>query len=91
MITQVVFNVDSALKDKAMKKAKKEGIPFSAVLKMAVKAFVEDKFNIGYIGDFNLKTSREIRRTIKDIKKNGLKNTSPMFSTLAEMNAWIDN
>ena len=91
MITQVVFNVDSALKDKAMKKAKKAGIPFSAVLKMAVKAFVEDKFNIGYIGDFNLKTSRQIRRAIKDIKKNGLKNTSPMFSTLAEMNAWIDN
>jgi len=91
MITQVVFNVDSALKDKAMKKAKKAGIPFSAVLKMAVKAFVEDKLNLGLIGDFNLKTSREIRRAIKDIKKNGFKNTSPTFSTLAEMNAWLDN
>ena len=89
MITQVVFNVDSALKDKAMKKAKKAGIPFSAVLKMAVKAFVEDKFNIGYIGDFNLKTSRKIRRALKDIEKG--KNLSPAFSTVAEARAWLDN
>ena len=88
MITQVVFNVDSALKDKAMKKAKKEGIPFSAVLKMAVKAFVEDKFNIGYIGDFNLKTSRELREIYKDIRKG--KNLSPGFSTAAEMRAYLE-
>lgn len=89
MITQVVFNVDSALKDKAMKKAKKEGVPFSAVLKMAVKAFVEDKLNLGLIGDFNLKTSRELRKIYKDIRKG--KNLSPGFSTVAEMRKYIEN
>ena len=89
MISQVIVNVDSALKEKAMKKAKREGIPFSSVLKMAIKAFVEDKFNVGLIGDLNWRTSRDIRKAIKDIKKG--KNLSPSFSTLAEMNKWIDN
>jgi len=89
MISQVIVNVDSALKKKAMEKAKREGIPFSSVLKMAIKAFVEDKFNVGLIGDLNWRTSRDIRKAIKDIKKG--KNLSPSFSTLAEMNKWIDN
>jgi len=88
MISQVIFNVDSALKEKAMKKAKREGIPFAAVLKMAVKAFVEDKFNIGYIGDFNLKTSRELRKIYKDIRAG--KNLSPVFSTVAEMRKYLE-
>ena len=91
MISQVIFNVDSALKEKAMKKAKREGIPFSVVLNMAVKEFVADRMHVGLIGDFNAKTSRDIRSAIRDIKKNGHKNLSPKFSTLADMNAWIDN
>ena len=39
---------------------------------------------------FNAKTACEVRTVIKDIKKNGLKNMSPMFTTLEEMNAWLD-
>ena len=49
MITQVIFKVDKKLKDQAMKKAEKEGISFSSVLKMATKAFVEDKLNVGLV------------------------------------------
>jgi antitoxin component of RelBE/YafQ-DinJ toxin-antitoxin module len=89
MISQVIINVDSALKAKAMKKAKREGIAFSTVLKMAIKAFVEDKFNVGLIGDFNAETSRKIKRAIKDIKKG--KNLSPRFSTVAEMRKYLAN
>ncbi len=44
--TQVVFNIDSAVKAKAMKRAKKEGITLSAVLKMAAKAFADGEFDV---------------------------------------------
>lgn len=49
MTTQVVFNVDSKIKAKAMKRARKEGIPFAAVLKMATKAFAEGRFSIDVV------------------------------------------
>ena len=42
MTTQIVFNIDPKIKAQAMKRAKREGVPFSAVLKMATKAFAEE-------------------------------------------------
>jgi antitoxin component of RelBE/YafQ-DinJ toxin-antitoxin module len=89
MISQVIVNVDSVLKEKAMKKAKKAGIPFSSVIKMAIKAFVEDRFNVGLIGNLNAKTSRELRQALKDIKKG--KNLSPVFNTVDEARKFLDN
>ena len=43
MTTQIVFNIDPKIKAKAMKRAKAEGIPFAAVLKLAAEAFAEGK------------------------------------------------
>lgn len=49
MVEQVIFKIDKKLKDMAMKKAKREGIAFSAVLKSATQAYVEDQFEIGLV------------------------------------------
>lgn len=46
MTTQVVFNIDPKIKAKAMKRAKREGVPFAAVLKMATKAFAEGRLGL---------------------------------------------
>ena len=71
MTTQVVFTIDPAVKKKAMKRAKREGVPFASFLKLATKAYAEGKFNIGLEIEekFNAKTAREIRAALKDIEQ----------------------
>ncbi len=49
MTTQVVFNVDSKIKAKAMQRAKREGVPFASVLKFATKAFADGEFSVGIL------------------------------------------
>ncbi|MEK7098807.1 MAG: hypothetical protein AAB908_02805 [Patescibacteria group bacterium] len=51
MTTQVVFNVDSKIKAKAMKRAKQKGIPFAAVLKLATKAFADGRFDFDLVDE----------------------------------------
>ncbi len=51
MTTQVVFNIDPKIKARAMARAKREGVPFSSVLKMATKAFAEGELSIGLTED----------------------------------------
>ena len=41
MDSQVIFKVDSATKARAMKRAKREGVPFASVLKHATRAFAD--------------------------------------------------
>lgn len=89
MTSQVIVNVDSQLKRRAMKKAQGQGIPFSAVLKLAIKAFVEGHLNVGLVGDFNEKTRNEISKAEKDIAKG--RNISPKFATVAQALAYLDN
>ncbi|MEK9154301.1 MAG: hypothetical protein AAB798_02410 [Patescibacteria group bacterium] len=47
--TQIVFNINTAVKARAMKRAKREGMPFASVLKMATKAFADGTFSVGLI------------------------------------------
>jgi len=89
MTSQVVLNMDSALKEKAMKKAKMVGLPFSSVINMAVRAFVEDRYDVQFVQKFNAKTDREIRQALKDIKEG--KNLSPVFHTVDEMKKWVED
>jgi antitoxin component of RelBE/YafQ-DinJ toxin-antitoxin module len=85
--SQVIVNVDSKLKSLAMKKAKSEGLPFSSVLKFAIKAFVDGDIEVGLVENFNKKTRREIVKAEKDFSKG--KNLSPRFSTVDEMIAHL--
>ncbi len=49
MNTQIVFKIDSKIKTQAMKRAKREGVPFASVLKMATKAFAEGELSIDLV------------------------------------------
>lgn len=49
MNTKVIFNTDKKLKDAAMKKARKEGITYSAFLNIATRMFVKDELEVDII------------------------------------------
>jgi antitoxin component of RelBE/YafQ-DinJ toxin-antitoxin module len=89
MTSQVIINVDRKLKERAMKKARRQGIPFSAVLKLAIEAFVKGQIEVGISENFNAKTRKEIEEAERDYAKG--KNISPTFSTVAQMRAYLDN
>ncbi|MDO8552986.1 MAG: hypothetical protein Q7S01_05725 [bacterium] len=71
MTTQVMFRVDPAVKSQAMRRAKREGVPFASVLKLATKAYAEGRLTVDIASEehFNAKTAREIRAALRDIKK----------------------
>lgn len=91
MITQVIFTIDKRLKSKAMRKARSFGLPFSSVLNLTTRAFVDGRINIGVVDNtpFNNKTAREIYSALSDIKKG--KNLSPRFSSAEEMDKFLDS
>ena len=64
MVEQVIFKIDKKLKDQAMKKAKRDGLSFSAVLKRATQSYVEDQFEIGLV--YNPKLIRAVRRAERE-------------------------
>lgn len=79
MVSQVIFKIDKKLKQEALKKAQKEGMAFSTVLKLATKAYVEGELGISLTPPekFNAATRRELRQALKDIKAG--RNLSPGF------------
>lgn len=81
MTTQVIFKIDKKLKDRAMKKARYEGIAFASILQFATKAFVAGHLTIGLVGseEFNTVTSKELQGALEDIARG--KNLSPRFSS----------
>ena len=67
MVEQVIFKIDKKLKEQAMKKAKREGIAFSAVLKSATQAYVEDEFEVGLV--YKPSFVKAMRQSQKDVKE----------------------
>lgn len=89
MNSQVVFNIDRKLKDKAMRRARTAGVPFSSILKFATQAYAEGRLDVG-IGEperFNAKTRKEIEEALEDAKHG--RNLSPAFDNVADMNAYL--
>lgn len=92
MTTQVVIKFDKKVKDKAMKRAKRGGIPFDAVMNIAARAYAQRRFHIDGTQEekFNAKTAREIRATMRDIKEGNEKNFSPAFTNIKDMRKWME-
>lgn len=90
MTTQVIFKIDKKLKERAMRKARAEGVPFSAVLKLATKAFVDDRLqlDVAVHPPFNEKTHKLILKALDDIKKG--KNLSPTFSNVEDAIRYLE-
>ena len=89
MTTQVIFNIDQKLKDRAMKKAQGEGMPFASVLKLATRAYVDGQFDIGIVSNqsFNLKTRREIENALTEIKSG--KGLPPRFKSARDVMTYL--
>lgn len=88
MTTQVIFKIDKKLKEKAMKKAQSQGLPFASVLKFATRAYVEGEFNIGMKEEkFRPAVRKEIAAALRDIKQG--KNLSPVFHSVEEMKEYL--
>ncbi len=70
MTTQVVFNVDVKVKARAMSRARREGIPFASVLKLATKAYADERLSVGVDQSerFNVKTARAVKAAMRDIR-----------------------
>jgi hypothetical protein len=91
MTTQVIFTMDKKLKGEAMRKARSFGLPFSSVLNLATRAFVDGKINIGVVENehLNIKTRRELMKISNDIKKG--KNLFGPFRSGPEMDKFLDS
>lgn len=91
MITQVIFTIDKKLKSKAMRKAKFFGLPFSSVLNLATRAFVDGKINIGVVETlpFNDRTYRELIQISNDIKRG--KNLFGPFDSGEKMDKFLNS
>ncbi|MDO8552306.1 MAG: hypothetical protein Q7S01_02115 [bacterium] len=83
MTTQVVFNIDSKVKARAMERAKREGIPFASVLKLATKAFAEGQFSIGIVDEILPQKMRLLERESKLLDKGKGRRFSSVKDALA--------
>jgi antitoxin component of RelBE/YafQ-DinJ toxin-antitoxin module len=90
MISQVIFKIDKALKQKAMKRAEQEGVPLAFVLKMATKAYADNKMDVMVVAEpkFNYKTDKEVKQALKDIKRG--RNLSPGFNNAKDAIEYLD-
>lgn len=46
MVSQVIFKIDTKLKQQAMKKAKKEGMSFSYFLKLVTRSYINGSLDV---------------------------------------------
>lgn len=90
MNTQVIFKMDKKLKERAMKKARAEGLPFSSVLTLATKSFLDGGLSIEAVQRpvINDRTRKMLDREIKEIKDG--KNLSPRFRSAKDMIAHLN-
>lgn len=90
MITQVIFKMDKKLKERAMKKARAEGVPFSSVLTLATKSFLDGGLSIEAIQRpvINDRTRKMLDCALKDIKAK--KNLPPAFDNAKDAIAYLE-
>src|SRR3989344_2655809 len=67
MTEQVIFKIDKKLKEQAMRKARKDGLPLSTVLKRATQAYIDDEFDIGV--SYSPKLIRDVRQAQREVRE----------------------
>ena len=89
MTRQVIFKIDEKLKDRAMKKARKEGIAFASVLKLATQAYVDGALEVQLVAQpkLNAKTRRELQGISEDNRQG--RNLSPSFDNAKDAIAFL--
>jgi hypothetical protein len=87
-----MVKIDKGLKDRVAKKAKMQDLSLSDFVKIAFHAYDQGLIKPGLIQrpeKFNAKTRKEIEQALKDIKTG--KNLSPAFSSIKEMDNYLDS
>ena len=89
MTSQVVFRIDKRLKERAIRKAQREGLPLTAVLTLATEAYVKGDLDVRLVTQpkLNAKTRRELLKISRDIRQG--KNLSPPFDDAREATAYL--
>lgn len=62
MTTRVIFNTDKKLKAAAMRKAKRQGLTYSAVLNLATRAYVNNDLKIDLVGEALERGREDVRQ-----------------------------
>lgn len=68
MITQVVIRLDTKVKAKALKRAKREGVVFTDILKRAAESFAEGDFP-GYSDEIRPEKLKQWEKASRDYDK----------------------
>ncbi len=87
MNSQVVFNVDSKTKARAMKRAKIEGVPFASVLKFATKAFAEGRFSMELVEELTPQKRKLLERESRLLDQG----KGRRFASVKDARAFIEN
>lgn len=92
MTTQLMVKIDKGLKDRVAKKAKKQDLSLSDLVKMTFHAYDEGRIQPGIMQTperFNAKTRRILDRRIEDVEQG--KNLVGPFKTPEEMDNYLDS
>ena len=75
MTTKVIFNTDKTLKEAAMKKARSQGLTYSAVLNLATRAYVNDELEVDML-------SRELAEARQQVREGKTISQEALFKKL---------
>ena len=91
MTTQLMVKIDTGLKQRVAKKAKKQDLSLTDLVKMTFHAYDRGLMEPGMVVREQLRPSvvRELKKISKDIKEG--KNLSPAFSSAKEMDDYLNS
>lgn len=87
----VSIKIDKAIKEKAQRKLREMGLPFSTFINAQLYQFTRDKGV--YFGEPTYKMSQKLENTLKKVEadyKKG-KNLSPVFTSAKEAVNWLNS
>ncbi len=87
MTSQVIFKIDTKIKEKAMKRAKAEGVPFASFLKMATEKYAEGELGIELVMEVLPQKMRSLERESRLLDKG----KGCRFASLKDAQAFIDS
>ena len=86
MTSQVIFKIDTKVKEKAMKRAKAEGVPFASFLKMATEKYAEGELGIELVMEILPQKMKLLERESRLLDKG----KGRRFASLKDAQAFID-
>lgn len=92
MTTQLMVKIDKGLKQRVAKKAKKQDLSLTDLVKMTFHAYDEGRIELGIMQPperFNAKTRKLLDRALENIEQG--KNLSPKFNNAKDAIAYLRN